>query len=213
MVEVERESKNYLLHGHHEDPRFSRVGALVVLGQGVPRGVMRSLLPPRIIKIDRLDFQAWSENKEAVKQRREELLKSRFEGLEVQLVRNGECFFSSASSADVDLGEDDFENSAAYFSLVSNERRVRVLQEFLKRKSMRFSEILEITGNPKLVKDCVDSLIQKGMLSHDDGHRYRMTAKGDAISTYLLVAIPAVKRFLEELQNLALDQSEDVELE
>jgi predicted transcriptional regulator len=212
-VEVEKECRNYLEHGHHLDPQYQPVDILVVLDPAIPRGAMRALLPPKIVAIDRDDFEEWLLEKQEAERRREETLRRRFDGMEIQIVRGGEVFFSSdLNSPKEDLGDtpedEKYSSLVEYFSLVANERRAKVIRELIRRGSMRFSDILQIAGNPKLVKDCVEPLIEKGMLERDYQAGYRMTAKGDVISNYLLVAIPLVHKFVSELEDQALAEAE-----
>jgi predicted transcriptional regulator len=212
LVEVEKDCRNYLEHGHHTDPAYQPVDVLVVLDPAIPRGGLRSLLPSRILTIDRNDFEEWLLEREEAEKKREEALRKRFDGMEIQIVRGGEVFFSSDLNSPTRDSEGDQEvscsNLATYFSLVANERRVRVIRELIRKRSMRFSDILQIAGNPKLVRDCVEPLIERGMLERDYREGYRLTAKGDVISNYLLVAIPLVRKFLSELEDAALEEAE-----
>lgn len=58
-VEVERSYRNYIEHGHPNDPRFSRVGVLIVLGSQKPEEKLRKKLPKEIIYIDVKHFINW----------------------------------------------------------------------------------------------------------------------------------------------------------
>jgi hypothetical protein len=206
-IEVESEYKNYLIDRHQENPEYAHVGVLVVLDPTKPRGALRSLLPDKIIAIDQEDFEKWLTHKQEVQERRDSIFEKHLEGIEIRLEKDNEVLFSSSiSNPNPDLEDFDCGSLASYYSLVANEKRFRVMQELLKRRKMRFSEILQITGNPKLVGDCVNPLIEKGMLVHDHDHNYRITARGHAISNYLLVAIPLIYRFLEEIQEEAFKE-------
>lgn len=202
-IEAEREWRNYLEHGHNVDPDYQSVEVLIVLDPLIPRGVIRSSLPPEILAINLGDFYEWQLKKKEEEWRKQEALRRQFDGMEIRLVRGGEVLFAEDLNSTERNPEDTSElmcsNLASYFSLVSNERRLKVMRELMRRKRMRFSDILQIAGNPKLVKDCVDPLIERGMLERDYPEGYRITAKGDVLSNYLLVAIPLVRKFLQEL--------------
>jgi hypothetical protein len=211
-IEVESECKDYLIHGRQEDPDYDHVGVLVVLNQTKPRGALRSLLPNKIIAIDQQDFENWLTQKQEMRERRDSSLKKHFEGIEIRLERDNEILFSSSTSnPNLDLEGCDCGSLAGYYSLAANEKRLKLMQELLKRRKMRFSDILQITGNPKLVGDCVNPLIERGMIVHDYDHNYKITGKGDLISNYLLVALPLIRRFLEKIEEESLSGPDAIE--
>jgi hypothetical protein len=60
-AEVETRWKNYLLHQHHFNPAFDGTKYLVLLSAEDPPANARSLLPPKIVHIDREHFLGWYE--------------------------------------------------------------------------------------------------------------------------------------------------------
>jgi hypothetical protein len=215
MIEVERNCRDYLVHDRHRDPSYSSVGVLVVFGRSKPRGAWRSLLPRKIIQIDQEDFRKWLADKEELQARKETVLKKYFDGAEIRLEKDGETIISTSIDAnpELDLQDLECEKLVAYYSLVANEKRFRVMQELLKRRELSFSDILKITGNPKLVKDCVSPMIERGIITHDYGRGYRLSARGSVISSYLILAIPLVRKFLDGVEREALAELEDEEIE
>jgi hypothetical protein len=60
-AEVETRWKNYLRHGHHENPAFDGVEFLILLSAETPPPDALGHLPPRIVHINRQHFLGWYE--------------------------------------------------------------------------------------------------------------------------------------------------------
>ncbi len=212
MIEVEKECSDYLKHNHHKDPEFSDVGILVVMSRSTPRGLMRSLLPPRIIPIDQADFGEWADDREKARARKEAIVDKHFAGVEVRLENDGKVIFSSRDiGEDLDFEDTDYASLTDYFSLIASKQRLKVLQALSNAVELRFSDILKITGNPKLVGDCVNPMIERKMLVHAEGQGYRLSARGRNFANIMLVPFPMIVRHLDRIEREALAECEEEE--
>jgi hypothetical protein len=78
-------------------------------------------------------------------------------GTEIRLIRDGKVLFRipipSAEDrpeiADVELAPRSIEKLVNIYAIASNERRLRLMLELARRGEMRFSDMLEISINPK----------------------------------------------------------------
>lgn len=61
-IEVERDWKSYINHGHHQNPAFDSAKYLVVLTPGEPPEAKLELLPEKIIFLDIESFVSWYRN-------------------------------------------------------------------------------------------------------------------------------------------------------
>ena len=111
--------------------------------------------------------------------------------LELALVRNGKVVFRSPIIAP-GMGEvneiesSDFQRLAEIFFLASNEGRLRLMNELMRRQETRFTELLRIVVNPKLAKDCVEPMVKAGLLVHKSkGSTYKPSPRGAIVISTL----------------------------
>ncbi len=212
MIEVEKECSDYLRHNHHKDPQFNEVGILIVMSRSTPRGLLRSLLPPRIIPIDQTDFGEWADDREKARARKEAIFYKHFAGVEVRMENDGKVIFSSRDIGEnIDFEDIEYASLADYFSLVASKQRLRVIQALSNAVELRFSDILKITGNPKLVGDCVNPMIERKMLIHSEGQGYRLSARGRNFANIMLVPFPMIVKHLVRMEREALAEYEEGE--
>ena len=126
--------------------------------------------------------------------------------IELRLVRDGKTIFSipiNSSSEEADRGkleleEDDMERLADLYSVAASERRFRIMHELARRGQMKHSDILRIAMNPKFVQDCINPMVEEGIVIHE-GRRtgYRPSNKGFAYVT-LTTGLSRILELLEE---------------
>ncbi len=126
--------------------------------------------------------------------------------IELRLVRDGKTIFSmpihssseDADSVMLDLEDADMERLADLYSLAANGRRLRIMHELAKRGEMRFSDILQIAMNPKIVHDFLEPMVREGIVVHE-GKRtgYRPSTKGFAYVS-LTTGLSRILELLEE---------------
>ncbi len=87
-------------------------------------------------------------------------------------------------NADVETAEPLLGELVEIFSIASNERRLRLMIQLMKSPETRFTELLQVGVNPKLVQDCVAPMVRSGLLVHEGkGAAYRPSAKGALVIT------------------------------
>ena len=70
------------------------------------------------------------------------------------------------------------------FAIASNERRLRLMLELMKKPETRFTDLLQVGVNPKLVQDCVGPMVEGGLLLHEGkGAGYSPSQKGALVIT------------------------------
>ena len=125
--------------------------------------------------------------------------------IELRLVRDGKTIFSipidsSGEGADrgkLELEDDDMERLADLYSVAANERRFRIMHELTRRGEMRHSDILRIAMNPKFVHDCINPMVEEGIVIHEKRAGYRPSNKGFAYVT-LTTGLSRILELLEE---------------
>ncbi|TLX97053.1 MAG: hypothetical protein E6K96_04355 [Thaumarchaeota archaeon] len=126
--------------------------------------------------------------------------------IELRLVRDGKTIFSipiHSSREGVDRGkleleDDDMERLADLYSVAASERRFRIMHELTKRGQMKHSDILRIAMNPKFVHDCINPMVEEGMVIHENKRTgYRPSNKGFAYVT-LTTGLSRILELLEE---------------
>lgn len=72
------------------------------------------------------------------------------------------------------------------FSIASNERRLRLMIQLMKMPETRFTDLLQVGVNPKLVQDCVGPMVSGGLVIHEGkGASYKPSEKGALVITTL----------------------------
>ena len=126
--------------------------------------------------------------------------------IELRLVRDGKTIFnipihSSSEGADrgkLEMEDDDMERLADLYSIAANERRFRIMHELTRRGEMKHSDILRIAMNPKFVHDCINPMVEEGIVIHGKkGTGYRPSNKGFAYVT-LTTGLSRILELLEE---------------
>ncbi|MBI3841049.1 MAG: hypothetical protein HY297_03725, partial [Thaumarchaeota archaeon] len=83
------------------------------------------------------------------------------------------------------LGKGGLRKLANVFFAASSERRLLIMLELMKRPETRFTELLEVGVNPKLVADCLQPLVRQGLVVHERGGTYSPSNKGTLVITAL----------------------------
>ena len=90
----------------------------------------------------------------------------------------------------LDASEPLFAELVEIFSIASNERRLKLMIQLMKKPETRFTELLQVGVNPKLVQDCVGPMVRSGLLVHEGkGAAYRPSAKGALVITIVTRAL------------------------
>ncbi len=95
--------------------------------------------------------------------------------------------------------EEDIEKLASIYSIVANQRRLRMIMELMRRGEMSFSELLKVGLNPKLVRDCMNPMVREGIVIHEKKRApYRASFSGMAMATTMITGITKLLEYLEE---------------
>ena len=85
-----------------------------------------------------------------------------------------------------EASEADLRKLAEIFSIAANERRLRLMIEMMRRPETRFTDLLRVGINPKLVIDYLEPMVDLGLLIHESkGSTYRPSRKGVLVITTL----------------------------
>lgn len=114
--------------------------------------------------------------------------------LQLVLVRDNKVLFrfpirngAPAAAAPSDVEVDRLSNLC---SIGANRKRLKVMLEFARGKEMRFSEILMLATNPKLAQDCLQPLMNEGLVLHGGrGSTYKASARGVALGLTMSVGL------------------------
>jgi len=126
--------------------------------------------------------------------------------LELRLVRDNRVLFSvpvydpeGTVSVGPELEEEEMGQLIGLYSIAANGRRLRMMVELMKRGEMRFSDMLELALNPKLVRDCVEPMVKAGLVIHE-GRRepYRPSELGTAVAIAMTSGMGKLLEALEE---------------
>ncbi|MDV3277550.1 MAG: hypothetical protein LYZ69_03675 [Nitrososphaerales archaeon] len=125
---------------------------------------------------------------------------------ELQLVKDGKVLYKIPIQAyeedeeglTMDVDQQDISRLVGIFSIAANEGRLRMMMELARRGEMKFSDLLKMSTNPKLVKTCVDDLAEAGMLEHEERGSYRSSERGTALAITMTAGLSRLLDMLEE---------------
>jgi hypothetical protein len=135
--------------------------------------------------------------------------------LELRLVKDDRVLFSvpvwdpeGSVAVEPELEEEEFGQLTRLYAIAANGRRLRIMVELMRRGEMRFSDMLELALNPKLVKDCVEPMVKAGLVIHE-GRRepYRPSELGTAV---VIAMTSGMGRLLEAMEE-GLEEEENTE--
>jgi len=125
--------------------------------------------------------------------------------LEFQLVEGNRVLFrvplrahAERPEVPLEMDEDDIEKLASLYSIASNEGRLRMMFEMAARGEVKFSDLLELTSNPKMVHDCLKPMMEEGMLEHEQRGPYRPSVRGAAL---VITMTAGLARLLDALED------------
>jgi len=130
-------------------------------------------------------------------------------GLKLQLVKDGKVVFSlplpaqdeSARQSLAEVGEEGIERLTTLYAFSANERRLRMMIELARRREMRFSDMLQIALNPKLVRDFTEPMLKEGIVVHEGkgwGSSYRPSERGVALALTMTSGLNRILELLED---------------
>ncbi|MDA4122848.1 MAG: hypothetical protein OK456_06685 [Thaumarchaeota archaeon] len=98
----------------------------------------------------------------------------------------------------VELADNELERLCTYYSMGSNQRRLRVMTELAKGVELRFSDIMQIATNPKLAQDCLQPMLKEGLVVHGKrGSGYQISEKALPLVVFLTVGLGKMLSVLE----------------
>jgi hypothetical protein len=140
--------------------------------------------------------------------------------LELRLVKDNEVILTLPINRAVEDGEqfqselaiEHASRMAELYSMASNERKLRMIHELVRRREMRFSDFLEMRVNPKLVQDCLGPLVDKGMVVHEKrGSLYRPSESGVAFAITMTTVVEGLMSALARAFEEAAQEEEQLE--
>ena len=64
---------------------------------------------------------------------------------------------------------------------------------------MKFSDFLQLATNPKLVQDCIEPMVEEGMVLHGSrGSCYRQSERGVALAIVMTSGLARLMDYLDE---------------
>ncbi len=126
--------------------------------------------------------------------------------LEFQIVNGRKVLFRAplqrlgdeGGEPSLEIDEDEIDKLVNLYSIAANERRFRIMMEFMRKGEMHFSDILDVAENPKLVRDCMQPLMEEGLVVHEGrGSSYRPTRTGAVFALTLTAGLARLYEFLE----------------
>jgi len=121
--------------------------------------------------------------------------------LEVLLVRDETILLKIPLEGDErgrPLDESQLEKLSEVYSLGSNPKRLRILQELSRGNELRFSDVLRVVTNPKTAQDCLQPLVREGFVVHGErGSTYTSSIKGRRKGILLTVVLGLALEALE----------------
>jgi hypothetical protein len=126
--------------------------------------------------------------------------------LEWQLVKDNRIIFrfTVGPSDEYDEGvsskmnKREIERLANIYSIAGNEKRLRIMLEFTRRGQMRFTDVLQVALNPKLVGDCMEPFVKGGLVSHEGrGSFYKPSEFGNIVVSTMTTVLPRILAALE----------------
>ncbi|HXW37146.1 MAG TPA: hypothetical protein VEJ36_04505 [Nitrososphaerales archaeon] len=124
--------------------------------------------------------------------------------LEWRLVEDGEVLFTvpirgQADPALEEISDEVLQKLAAIYSIAANERRLRMMRALAQRGEMRFSDLLQVATNPKLVQDCLEPMAKEGMVVHEGrGTGYKPSDMGLTVAVTITTAMGRLLEMFEE---------------
>lgn len=128
-------------------------------------------------------------------------------GTELRLIKDGKVLFNLSIPTNetrgrrekLEVDEDSLERLANIYSIVSNERRLRLLIELARRGEMRFSDMLEISVNPKTVSESIGPMLEEGIVLHGGrGSCYRPSDMGTILAFTMSAGLGRLLAAFEE---------------
>lgn len=122
--------------------------------------------------------------------------------LEILLAKDDKVLFRFPLAAGAGLSEpleqDELDRLSDLLALGANRKRLRVMLELARGREMRFSDVMLIAMNPKLAQDCLQPLLQEGLVLHGErGSTYRASRRGAAFAVAMTVAVGKMLGVLE----------------
>ncbi len=128
---------------------------------------------------------------------------------EIQLIRDGRVLFrvpipsaeDKPERAELDLDDQSIEKLVSIFDIASNERRLRLMLELARRGEMTFSDMVQISVNPKLVAESIEPMMREGMVLHGErGSCYKYSQMGTILAYTMTAGFGRLLVALEELE-------------
>jgi predicted transcriptional regulator len=114
--------------------------------------------------------------------------------LEIRLVKDDVVLLSlpvdPVGGVNGSLSDDELDRLSRLYSLGSSRKRLRVMLEFAKGREMRFSDVMQLVTNPKIAQDCLQPLLNDGLVLHGGrGSTYRTSRRGAAIAVAMTLVV------------------------
>ena len=128
-------------------------------------------------------------------------------GTEIQLIKDGKVLFRipipSAEDrpdiSDFDVDEESIGKLVNIYSIASNEKRLRLMLELARRGEMRFSDMLEIAVNPKLLSESIIPMLKEGIVLHEGrGSCYKSSEMGTILAFTMTAGLGRLLTALDE---------------
>ena len=79
------------------------------------------------------------------------------------------------------LAAKELDSLVELFSVAANRRRLQMMVVLGSREAVKFTDLLRVGVNPKLVRDCLTPLIEMGLVLHREGGDYRLSKRGEVV--------------------------------
>ncbi len=86
--------------------------------------------------------------------------------------------------------DEELDELVSLFAVAANRRRLQIMLELGRLESAKFTDLLRVGINPKLVRDCLTPMIDLGLVEHEEGKDYRLSEKGNLVVPALALLFP-----------------------
>ncbi len=132
--------------------------------------------------------------------------------LRIRLVRNGRVILDlplepgeqelSQLQGELDTLESDFSEIRAINDILSNETRLKMLCEMVKRSDSRFSELMQrVDANQKVVSEGLKRMVERSMVHRIERHPREVYYLPSRLGFASFLACLTMRRIMEELDD------------
>ena len=79
------------------------------------------------------------------------------------------------------ITQEDLEKLVGLYAVSANRKRLEMMLELQKVGGAKFTDLLRVGVNPKLVGDFIAPMVRLGLVEHEEGREYRLSKSGSLV--------------------------------